>query len=198
MSGILLLALEVGHETTLGTGDNLHQFHPSDPQLLRIAEVLWMISGVVRYSHWVIGGIRSGSDGVVSRTIDSMSAQNSPRRGVFAGIAGLLGFSVLSGLLVTVMVAPALAVTGITASSTISMLDSLPEYIQIGQQPERNTIYATYTGSGNTGGYYPIATIYDQNRQEVRSTRSRRTPWMLPSTARTGASSTTVAWMSRR
>ena len=97
-----------------------------------------------------------------------MSAQNSPRRGVFAGIAGILGFSVLSGLLVTVMVAPALAVTGITASSTIGIFDSLPEYIQIGQQPERNTIYATYTGSGNTGGYYPIATIYDQNRQEVR------------------------------
>lgn len=87
---------------------------------------------------------------------------------MFAGIAGLLGFSVLSGLLVTVMVAPALAVTGITASSTIGIFDSLPEYIQIGQQPERNTIYATYTGSGNTGGYYPIATIYDQNRQEVR------------------------------
>ena len=55
---------------------------------------------------------------------------------MFAGIAGLLGFSVLSGLLVTVMVAPALAVTGITASSTIGIFDSLPEYIQIGQQPE--------------------------------------------------------------
>ncbi len=96
-----------------------------------------------------------------------MSAQNSPRRGVFTAVAGIVGFSALSGLLVTVMVAPALAVTGITASSTIGIFDALPEYIAINQQPERNTLYAQFTGSGNEGGYYPIATIYDQNRQEV-------------------------------
>lgn len=65
------------------------------------------------------------------------------------------------------MVAPALAVTGITASSTIGVFDSLPEYIEIGQQPERNELYATYTGEGNDNGQYLIATIYDQNRQEV-------------------------------
>jgi membrane peptidoglycan carboxypeptidase len=86
---------------------------------------------------------------------------------VFSAIAGLVGFSALSGLLVTVMVAPALAVTGITASSTIGIFDGLPEYITIDQQPERNTIWAAYTGPGNTDGYYPIATIYNQNRQEV-------------------------------
>ncbi|CAN5554531.1 transglycosylase domain-containing protein [soil metagenome] len=96
-----------------------------------------------------------------------MSAQNSPRRGIFSAIAGLLGFSVLSGLLVTVMVTPALAVTGITASSTIGIFDSLPEYIEIGQQPERNTIYAVSSREGSERGYFPIATIYDQNRQEV-------------------------------
>ena len=65
------------------------------------------------------------------------------------------------------MVAPALAVTGITASSTIGVFDSLPEYIEIGQQPERNEIWATYTGDGNVEGKGLIATIYDQNRQEV-------------------------------
>lgn len=96
-----------------------------------------------------------------------MSAQNSPRRGVFTSIAGLLGFSVLSGLLVTVMVTPALAVTGITASSAIGVFDSLPEYLEIGQQPERNTIYAVSSSAQSVGGYEPIATIYDQNRQEV-------------------------------
>ncbi len=96
-----------------------------------------------------------------------MSAQNSPRRGVISAIAGLLGFSVLSGLLVTVMVTPALAVTGITASSTIGIFDSLPEYIEIGQQPERNILYAISGREGSENGYYPIATIYDQNRQEV-------------------------------
>ncbi|MEQ1735526.1 MAG: transglycosylase domain-containing protein [Rhodoglobus sp.] len=96
-----------------------------------------------------------------------MSAPKPPRRGVFTGITGILGFSALSGLLVTVMIAPALAVTGITASSTIGIFDSLPEYIEIGQQPERNTLYAQYSGEGSENGYIPIATIYDQNRQEV-------------------------------
>ena len=86
---------------------------------------------------------------------------------MFSAAAGIVGFSALSGLLVTVMVAPALAVTGITASSTIGIFDSLPEYIEIGQQPERNELYATYTGEGNENGHLLIATIFDQNRQEV-------------------------------
>jgi membrane peptidoglycan carboxypeptidase len=86
---------------------------------------------------------------------------------VLTGVAGLLGFSALAGLLVTVMVAPALAVTGITASSTIGVFDSLPEYIELGQLPERNEIYANYTGDGNVGGKMLIATIFDQNREEV-------------------------------
>jgi membrane peptidoglycan carboxypeptidase len=86
---------------------------------------------------------------------------------VFSAIAGLVGFSALSGLLVTVMVAPALAVTGITASSTLGVFDSLPEYITIDALPERNTLWAAYTGEGNVDGYLPIATIYDQNREEV-------------------------------
>ncbi|MEP6480459.1 MAG: transglycosylase domain-containing protein [Rhodoglobus sp.] len=96
-----------------------------------------------------------------------MSAQKSPRRGVLSAAVGLLGFSVLSGLLVTVMVAPAVAVTGITASSAIGIFDSLPEYLEIGHQSERNELWATYTGPGNVNGYELIATIFDQNRQEV-------------------------------
>ncbi|MEL0627524.1 transglycosylase domain-containing protein [Salinibacterium amurskyense] len=96
-----------------------------------------------------------------------MSALKTPRRGIVSAIAGLIGFSALSGVLVTAMVAPALAVTGITASSTIGIFDGLPDYLEIDQQPERNTIYAQYTGKGNVDGYLPIATIYDQNRQEV-------------------------------
>ena len=65
------------------------------------------------------------------------------------------------------MVAPALAVTGITASSTIGVFDSLPEYVKIDALPERNTIWAAFSGEGNVDGYYPIATVYNQNRQEV-------------------------------
>ena len=96
-----------------------------------------------------------------------MAAQKPPRRGVITGVAGLLGFSLLSGVLVTVMIAPAIAVTGVTASSTIGVFDSLPEYINIDQQAQRNEIWATFTGEGNTNGKALIATIYDQNREEV-------------------------------
>ena len=96
-----------------------------------------------------------------------MSAQKSPRSGVLSGALGLLGFSAIAGLLVTVMVTPAVAITGITASSTIGIFDSLPEYIAIGQQPERNTLYAQYSGEGSVDGQFEIARIYDQNRQEV-------------------------------
>jgi membrane peptidoglycan carboxypeptidase len=60
------------------------------------------------------------------------------------------------------MVAPAIAVTGVTASSAIGVFDSLPEYMTIGQLPERNEIYAN-----STAGPVRIATIYDQNREEV-------------------------------
>ncbi|MDF1479067.1 transglycosylase domain-containing protein [Leifsonia sp. H3M29-4] len=91
-----------------------------------------------------------------------MSAQKAPRRGFFSAILGLLGFSALAGLLVTVMVAPAIAVTGVTASSAIGVFDSLPEYLEIGDLPQRNEIYAN-----SAAGPVQIATVYDQNREEV-------------------------------
>ena len=86
---------------------------------------------------------------------------------MFSAVAGVIGFSALSGLLVTVMVAPAIAVTGVTASSTIGIFDSIPDYIVLGQLPGRNELYATYTGEGSENGKKLIATIYNQNRQEV-------------------------------
>lgn len=67
-------------------------------------------------------------------------------------------------MLATVAVAPVIAVTGVTASSTIGIFDSLPEYIQIGRLSERNTLFAPSSGAGNVNGYVPIAYIYDQNR----------------------------------
>ncbi len=91
-----------------------------------------------------------------------MSAPKSEPRGALSALAGMVGFSALAGLLVTVMVTPALAITGMTANNTIGIFDSLPEFIEIGQQPERNTIVAN-----SNAGQQVIATIYDQNREEV-------------------------------
>lgn len=49
----------------------------------------------------------------------------------------------------------------------IGIFDDLPEHMEIGNQPERNEIYATSTADVSVDGYEKIATIYDQNREEV-------------------------------
>lgn len=92
-----------------------------------------------------------------------MSARNPQPNGVISAIAGMLGFSVLAGVLVTAMVTPALAVTSMTASSTIGIFDNLPQWIEIGKQPQENTIYAIRGDQPEE-----IATVYNQNRQEVK------------------------------
>ncbi|PRY65374.1 membrane peptidoglycan carboxypeptidase [Glaciihabitans tibetensis] len=86
-----------------------------------------------------------------------------PRPGsVLAALLGTLGFSALAGVLVAVMVTPAIAVAGATVNNTIGIFDSLPEYIEIDQQAQQNRIYATQAGAP-----VQIATIFDQNREEV-------------------------------
>ena len=94
-----------------------------------------------------------------------MSAPNPQSQGVFGAIAGMLGFSVLAGILVTVMLTPGLAVTSITASNTIGVFDALPDYIELGDQPQENVIYAKASEGGED---VAIATVYSQNRQEVK------------------------------
>ncbi|MBF4613718.1 transglycosylase domain-containing protein [Curtobacterium sp. VKM Ac-1376] len=75
---------------------------------------------------------------------------------------GFVGFSALAGLLVTIGVTPAIAVAGVTTTSTIGVFESLPEYIEIGDLPQRNELYA-YSG----GESVHFATVYDQNREEL-------------------------------
>jgi membrane peptidoglycan carboxypeptidase len=91
-----------------------------------------------------------------------MSAQNPPRRGVFAAIVGILAFSVVAGILVTALVTPAIAVTSVTAQSGIGIFNNLPTYIEIGTQSAQNKIYAK-----SKGKQVQIATIFNENRQEV-------------------------------
>ncbi|MCY1695947.1 transglycosylase domain-containing protein [Curtobacterium sp. SL109] len=76
---------------------------------------------------------------------------------------GFTGFSVLAGLLVTIGVTPAIAVAGVTTTSTIGVFESLPEYIELGDLPQRNEVLA-YQG----GQPVHLATVYDQNRQELK------------------------------
>ncbi|QWS34117.1 transglycosylase domain-containing protein [Curtobacterium aetherium] len=97
-----------------------------------------------------------------------MSAQKTSARrtkpvSAVGAFVGFVGFSALAGLLVTIGVTPAIAVAGVTTTSTIGVFESLPEYIELGDLPQRNEVLA-YQG----GKPVHLATVYDQNRQELK------------------------------
>ncbi|MHC5795125.1 transglycosylase domain-containing protein [Lacisediminihabitans sp. FW035] len=91
-----------------------------------------------------------------------MSAQKLKPSGVLGGVLGLLGFSVLAGVLVTAMVTPAIAVTSMTAQGSIDIFENLPDSIKIDSPSQQNQILAMRGGQPEK-----IATIYKQNRQVV-------------------------------
>ena len=92
-----------------------------------------------------------------------MPAPKSTATSLFTGVLGTLGFSVAAGVLVTVMVAPAIAVTGITANNTVGIFNDLPEYLELDPGSQQNTIVAL----NPDGSELHLATIYKQNREEV-------------------------------
>ncbi|MGE3192643.1 MAG: transglycosylase domain-containing protein [Microbacteriaceae bacterium] len=92
-----------------------------------------------------------------------MPAPKSSVSSLFAAVFGTIGFSVLAGVLATVMVAPAIAVTGITANNTIGIFESLPDYIKLNAGHQQNEIVAL----NSDGSQFHMATIFDQNREEV-------------------------------
>ncbi|MDH6182311.1 membrane peptidoglycan carboxypeptidase [Microbacteriaceae bacterium SG_E_30_P1] len=97
-------------------------------------------------------------------------AERAPENGLvrfLKGLSGLLAFSLLGGLLLAIGAAPVVGVTGVIAASTTGIFEELPEYLVVDRPNERNTIWAQYTGEGNTNGYFPVATVYLQNRQAV-------------------------------
>src|ERR1700712_496793 len=111
----------------------------------------------------MLGGFRSGCKDTASSTLYPMPAQKKTASSLFGAILGTLGFSALAGALVTVMVAPAIAVTGITATNTIGIFEALPEYIVLNGGSQANEIVA----KNPDGTDFHIATIFDQNREEL-------------------------------
>ncbi|MEY2900733.1 MAG: hypothetical protein RL247_899, partial [Actinomycetota bacterium] len=81
-------------------------------------------------------------------------------------IAGITGFGALAGVMVTAMLSPALAVASVGANSAIGVFDALPEFIELGQQAQKNTLYAQNTADP-ADGYTAIAEVYWQDREEV-------------------------------
>ncbi|MBC7724930.1 MAG: transglycosylase domain-containing protein [Burkholderiaceae bacterium] len=91
-----------------------------------------------------------------------MSAQKTTPGGALAAFLGLIGFSVVAGVLVTAMVTPALAVASTTANNTVGIFEDLPDYLDFGQLSQRNTLWATQGGQP-----VAFAQVFDQNREEV-------------------------------
>lgn len=84
--------------------------------------------------------------------------------GALGGLLGVVGLSAAAGVLVTVAVTPALAVTGIAANSSISMFENLPDYLAIDDLAQKSTIWATNPVDGSQ---LALASFYEQDREEV-------------------------------
>ncbi|MCY7298068.1 MAG: penicillin-binding protein, partial [Ilumatobacteraceae bacterium] len=92
-----------------------------------------------------------------------MSAKIRTVSGALGGFLGFVGMSAVAGVLVAAAVTPALALSGMTATNTINMFESLPDYLAIDQLAQKSNIYATNTD----GSTVLLASFYDQNRVEV-------------------------------
>ncbi|WP_120338169.1 transglycosylase domain-containing protein [Cryobacterium soli] len=83
--------------------------------------------------------------------------------GALGGLLGLVGMSAVAGLLVTVAITPALAVSSMATTSTINMFENLPNYLAIDDLSQVSTVYAVQ----DDGSPYALASFYDQNRIQV-------------------------------
>ncbi|CAN5203268.1 transglycosylase domain-containing protein [soil metagenome] len=92
-----------------------------------------------------------------------MPAHNRKKTGIPGAIAGLVGASVIAGLLVTAIVTPAIAVTGVAVDSSLSLFENLPGYIKPDVLSQTSSIYAQNADGSQT----LLASFYDQDRQEV-------------------------------
>ena len=83
--------------------------------------------------------------------------------GVLSGLAGLVGLSVVAGVLVTATVTPVFAVTGAAAAQSIDLFENLPSNLTVDRPMQPTTIFAK-DGNGND---QVMARFYDQNRVPV-------------------------------
>ncbi|GAA2175246.1 transglycosylase domain-containing protein [Agrococcus versicolor] len=95
-----------------------------------------------------------------------MSARSTAKHkpgSLLGSLLGLVGFSVVAGLLVSATVTPAVAVASSTANSGLDLFENLPEFAQIEEQSEVSTIY----GRDGDDTQVPIAEFYSQNREII-------------------------------
>ena len=92
-----------------------------------------------------------------------MSAKKRTVSGALGGLLGFVALSAVAGVLVTVSVTPALALSGMTTTNTINVFENLPDYLKVDELAQKSTIYAVQAD----GTPYALASFYDQNRVEV-------------------------------
>ncbi|MCK3771010.1 transglycosylase domain-containing protein [Microbacterium aerolatum] len=92
-----------------------------------------------------------------------MPQKNRTAKGVLGGLLGLVGLSVVAGVLVTATVTPALAVAGAAGSQALDLFEKLPSYLKPDAPMEPSTFY----GTGKDGKPFAMATFFDQNRTQV-------------------------------
>ncbi|UNK71718.1 transglycosylase domain-containing protein [Microbacterium sp. H1-D42] len=85
-------------------------------------------------------------------------------KGVLSGMLGLVGLSVVAGILATAAVTPAIAVAGVTGSQALTLFDNLPSYLKPNAPMAPTTIY----GNDGNGKPFVLATFYEQNRVPVK------------------------------
>ncbi|WP_241981157.1 transglycosylase domain-containing protein [Cryobacterium algoritolerans] len=84
-------------------------------------------------------------------------------RGALGGFLGFVAMSAVAGILATVSVTPALALSGLAATNAVAMFENLPGYLALDQLSQKSNIYAKQSD----GTPVLLASFYDQNRVEV-------------------------------
>ncbi len=86
-----------------------------------------------------------------------------PRRpGPGAALAGILGIAVTAGLMLTVGIVPAVALTGSGAKAGMGLFNSLPDDYKIASLQQKTEIYAKRGGKDVL-----LASFYNQNREVI-------------------------------
>ncbi|MFB7252098.1 transglycosylase domain-containing protein [Microbacterium sp. NPDC056234] len=92
-----------------------------------------------------------------------MPQNNRTLKGVLGGLLGLVGLSVVAGVLVTATVTPAIAMTGLTGSAAVDLFEDIPNDLKPDAPMEPTTLWASHSD----GRTEKLASFYDQNRIPV-------------------------------
>ncbi|WP_223231207.1 penicillin-binding protein [Microbacterium jejuense] len=87
-----------------------------------------------------------------------------PKSGILTGLAGLVGLSAATGVLIAAAVTPAVALTSSAAGGAITLFDDLPSTLEIDQLMLPSNFYAT---DPETGQPVLLATFLEQDRTPV-------------------------------